>query len=140
MKIIYARSHAIGGALIRLAQWGGRWSHCGILTPYGTVINARAFHGVVEESIRDFCARYTETDVVEVQAPNDEAGLEYARKAIGCGYDYKAIGNFILGCIGQSKTRFHCVELVESCLLAAGLRRFRVPPSKLTPHQSWMVA
>lgn len=139
MQVIYARNHSPGSLLIRAAQWFSLWSHSGIVTPQKTVINARAFHGVVEEPLDEFLARYTAFQIVEVDVPFESRGIEWARSKLGCGYDYKAIANFILGAVGQGRERFHCVELVETACYAAGRERFRVWPWKVTVRQSWMV-
>ena len=35
LVVVYARSHSIGGLLIRHADRFGRWSHCGVVTTEG---------------------------------------------------------------------------------------------------------
>ena len=67
VRAIYCRSLSVGGALIRAASWWEQWSHCGLLTPDGTVINARAFHGVLRADLVD--------DLAEVQAQLGQAFL-----------------------------------------------------------------
>ena len=138
MQVIYARSHALGSVLLRAAQWFAPWSHGGVLTPDGTVINARIFKGVVEEPLEDFLARYTAWRIVDIDVPFAERGIAWARSKVGCGYDYRAIVNFVLGKVGQKKDRFQCIELLESTCSAAGRDRFRVLPWEVTVRQSWM--
>lgn len=139
MQIIYARSHTVGGWLIRAAQAFAPWSHAGIVTPDETVINARAGHGVVEEPLADFLRRYSATHRVEVACPDENEALWWARQRIGDGYDWLAVLRFIVGrTVHQDRRRWHCVELVESALIAGGRPRWRIEPARITPWQSYI--
>jgi uncharacterized protein YycO len=139
MKLIYSRSHTIGGVLIRAAQWWAPWTHCGIVTPLATVINARPLLGVVEEPLEDYTERSSEFVIVDVETPHDDMGVAFARFQVGKGYDYGAIVRFISSSFrDQDEQRFHCAELVETALFAAGRNRFRIPFYRVTPNQSYM--
>jgi hypothetical protein len=139
LRVIYVRSNSIGGWLIRLGSWWDQWSHCGIVTPENTVINARAFHGVVEEPMDEFLARYKAHAIVEIAAPEPSRGIEWARKQLGCGYDYGAILGFIFREPFDDEVRWQCVELTECALIFAGRNRFRRPSERITVAQSYMV-
>lgn len=139
LQVIYVRSLSVGGVLIRASSWWDQWSHCGLLTNEGTVINARAFHGVVEEPLDAFLNRYTAFEVVAVNAPMPEWGIEYARDQLGASYDYGSIADFVLRTELAHKSKFQCVELVESTLAVAGNHRFRRPLHRVTVAQSYMV-
>ena len=139
LTLLYARSWTVGGALIRAAQWFGRYSHVAILTVDGTVIDSTAFHGVRETFYDEWAKRYSHIKTVRVECPSPDAGITWARSRVGAGYDYRAVANFILRKLGQDKARWHCVEFVETAVAMAGRARFRGDASRITPHQSYTV-
>lgn len=139
LTLLYARSWTVGGVLIRLGQWFGHYSHVGILTPEGTVIDARAFAGVTETPYDEWARRYSHVTPVEVECPEPGQAVLRARGFVGNGYDYRAIMNFVLRKVGQDKNRWHCVELVEYALGWGGRPRFRTPVHRITPQQSYSV-
>lgn len=141
VRAIYCRSLSLGGTLIRAASWWDQWSHCGLLTGDNTVINARAFHGVVEEPLTQFARRYSWTEIVPLNLPDPVAAVRWARKHVGDGYDYGAIINMISSKFGatESPRRYQCAEFLESARLAGGCDIWRKPLSRVTPAQSYMV-
>lgn len=139
LTVLYCRSWTVFGVLIRLSQWFGRYSHVAILTPQMTVIDARAFSGVRETPYEDWAKGYSRVEKVKVACPNPDAALRFARSAVGDGYDYRGLANFVLRRLGQDADRWNCVELVEHSLFNGGRMRFRTPLSRITPHQSHMV-
>lgn len=139
LNVVYCRSHTLGGLLIRAASWWEQWSHCGIVTPKATIIEARAFKGVVESDLDEFVQRYSELEVVKVACPDPAAAIEFARMQIGSGYDYGAIAEFVLRAGLNKRKRWHCVELVETALVAGGRDRFRREPHRVSVAQSYMV-
>lgn len=140
VRVVYARSRDPGSLLVRAASWWAPWSHVGLVTPEGTVIEARALHGVVETPLADFERRVSAHRIVEVACPDPDAALEFARSQIGSGYDWGAVVAFISRRLGRgTETRWQCAELVEMALKVGGARRWRVPVDRVTPRQSWMV-
>lgn len=139
--MIYSRGRSIGSFLIRAASWFEQWSHCGIITPEGTVVEAQAFKGVVETPLREFIDRSTEYEIVTVDCPNPSEAIAWARSKIGSGYDYGAIVGFVLREPLDKPNRYHCVDLLESAIIMGGRsgdkRRFRVRTDKITPTQSF---
>lgn len=142
IRLAYVRSLTVGGLLIRAAQWWTPWCHVGVVAPDGEVINARAFRGVVGEPWPVFAARYSACELVDVPAPQPEAGIAWARALKGARYDYGALGNMVSSRLGMrpSDERFDCVEVAEAALAAAGRPRFRVVASRLTVWQSYIAA
>lgn len=141
LRAIYARGHSFTSWAIRNADTGrqARWSHCGVVTPEGTVIEARFFKGVVETPMAEFLARYSKTESVDIECPNPADGVAFARESIGRGYDYLgALGNFFRA-NWHSMSRYHCAELVESAVFWAGRMRFRDHAWYVRPNQSYMV-
>lgn len=139
LHVVYSRSRTVGGWLIRASSWWDQWSHCGLLTDDGTVIEARAFAGVVETPADEFMDRYSAHTRVRVDVPEPAAAIAWAREQIGCGYDYGAIAGFVLREPLERQRRWHCVELVETALSVAGRPRFRRPEHRITVAQSYMV-
>ena len=140
LPVVYCRSLTPGGFLIRAASWWDQWTHCGIVTPDSTVINARAFHGVVEESWGEFLGRYSKHTVIDMAIPNSRKALDWARAQLGRPYDYGAIVEFLTSKIArQAFDGYQCVELVESAAYVGGAERFRRPLHKITVAQSFMV-
>lgn len=131
INVIYGRNYSVGSVLIRAGQWFGPWSHCAVVLPgWDRVIEARAFDGVISTPLSDFLERYTAWEMVEVSVPDAEAGLEWGLTKLGAGYDYGAVARFISSSLpgaDEKPERFHCVELVETIVFKAGLKRFRVP-------------
>jgi uncharacterized protein YycO len=140
LVIVYARSHTIGGLLIRHADRFGRWSHCGVVTPESTVIEARAFHGVVETEASEFYNRYPTVEFKNVVCPDPLRGVLWTRNQVGKGYDYPALAGLALRRGSWAdEDRWHCSELVEAALVQAGKRRFLDAPAVISPNLSYMV-
>jgi uncharacterized protein YycO len=140
LQIIYSRDHSFGSVLVRASSWGGHWGHCGIVTPQGTVIEALAFGGVVETSLTAFTTRATRWERVEVECPDPDAAIRFARQQIGKPYDWGGVFGMVAREPWASRNRWFCSELVEASLAAGGRRRFRIDAHRVTPHQSYIVA
>lgn len=143
MLLVYVRGHSLESLAVRAASWFGPWSHLGIVTQQDTVIHCQVRKGVVEEPWDEFISGYSARSVRAVPCESEDDGIAWARRHIGCGYDYGAIINAISSKFGRrpSEDRYQCAEFVEYALKAAGRSRFRpdVPLSSLTVHQSYIV-
>lgn len=140
LVVAYARSHTLGGVLIRHADRFGRWSHCGVVTDPATVIEARAFKGVVETPLREFVRRYPAVEFRNIACPAPAVGLVWLRRQLGRGYDYGALlGLALRRQSWADDDRWHCSELVEAALAQAGRRRFIDSPAVISPNLSYMV-
>lgn len=137
--IAYSRGLSVGSPFIRHADRWGRWSHCGIVMPGETVIEARAFHGVVETGWDRFAERATHVERVEVPVFDLWAGLSWALQQRGKGYDYLAIMGNAVRESWQEEDRWHCAELVEAFLAKCGRQRFREATWRISPNMSWSV-
>lgn len=138
-SIVYCRGGSIGSPLIRAADRWGRWSHCGIVIPWGGVIEARAFHGVVLTPMVEVIARVSHLETVEIKVPDLAGGLAWAQAQIGKGYDYGAIFGNLLRESWQDDDRWECSELVEAFLAQCGRPRFREQAWRISPNLSWSV-
>lgn len=139
MRVIYCRSRNLGSLLIRRAIWSS-WSHEGIVTPEGTVIDARMAYGVCERPIDELLAEVSKWAYREWPVPDERAALAWARAQVGKRYDY-------LGALGMGLRRdwgdpacLLCSEVVEGALQAGGRHRWAHHVERVTPQLSWMVA
>lgn len=128
------------GAMIRNADRWGRWSHCGLFDPQSaTVIEARAFHGVVESPLLEFIARTSHYEIVVLDVPKPELCYAWARRQVGAKYDYWSVIGNLFRENWQDNGRYNCTELLEQALIAGGADRFRSKPWMLSPNLSWQV-
>lgn len=139
LTVLFSRSYRLGSPIIRLADRWGQWSHCGLLMPDDTLVEARAFHGVVRGPVDEFIDRASEWSARDIEVPDPEAAYAWAEQQIGKGYDYGAVIANLLREDGQSPERYDCAELVEAAVVAAGRERFRCALWKLSPNQIYMV-
>jgi len=138
MKAIYLRSHSLATPVIRARFWSD-WSHCGIVTPESTVVEARFFGGVVESSLNDVLARSSKYEVIDIQCPDDDKGIAWARSQVGKGYD-------LMGALGlgfnrrwEDDDKWFCSEFLEKAIVEAGRRRFRESTWRIDPQESFNV-
>lgn len=139
LTALFSRSYRLGSPIIRAADRWGQWSHCGLLLDDTTVIESRAFYGVVRGPIDDFIARASAWAVRNIEVPDPDAGRAWALRQLGKGYDYGAVLANLLREDGQDPERYDCAELLEAAVRAAGRERFRCPLWKLSPNQIFMV-
>lgn len=142
LYVVYARSHTIGGLVIRHTERWGRWSHCGVVVDDGSaVVEARAFHGVVSTPLQAFKRRYAHSRMAlkTVNCPDPLAGEAWVKAQIGKPYDYGAVFGALVRESWQDDDRWMCSELVEAALVQAGARRFVDVPSRISPNVSFMV-
>jgi uncharacterized protein YycO len=141
MRAVYVRRSNIGSVLLRFFTWSS-WSHCGVVTPEGTVIEAAAFHGVVERPASEFMADgVAQFAFKEIPVADDAAAIAWARAQIGKPYDWNGvIGLALRRDSWQDEDAWFCSELVEGACAAGGRRRFVEQVERVTPQSSWMVA
>jgi uncharacterized protein YycO len=140
LEVVYARNRSLLSVLIRNADRWGRWSHCGVLTPQGTVIEARFRQGVVETHIDDFLRRYSRVEVVRVDCLRPARAQAFAAQQLGKPYDWRALFGNLLRATWERVDAWQCTELVEAALVKAGRRRFRGNTGwRISPNQSYMV-
>lgn len=139
MRLVFSRSHSIGSLAIRGVSWGP-WSHCGAWTPEGTVLEATWPHGVQEVSLITFAKRASEWAFVDIQVPDEAAGLAWARSQMGKPYDIWGALGLGLHREWQSDDSWWCSEYVEMAVAKAGRARYRTHLQRVTPTHSWMAA
>ena len=138
LPVVFSRSRTPGAALIRLVTWSS-WSHNGVLTPEGTVIEARWPDGVVETPLDAFIARASRFELCEFDCPDPGAAVAWARSQIGKPYDTWGVIGLGIRRRWQEDDAWWCSELVEAALARGGRLRFRRDLHRVTPQHSWMV-
>ena len=140
LTLIYGRNYTPLSVVIRAAQWWAPWSHVGVLDEErAQVIEARMLHGVIVTPLPAFLARYSATERVGVECSDPSAGIAWARSRIGARYDYGAVARFVWSALGRNDVaRYHCTELAEAAVTAAGRQRHRIHPHRVTVRQSYI--
>lgn len=136
LRVIYLRAPNLATPLIRARFWS-EWSHCGIVTPDGTVIEATAWHGVREVPLRDVLARASRYEFVDIDCPYPTMGIAWARSQIGKPYDWFGALGIGFNRNWQDDDRWFCSELLEAAVLRAGRVRFREGVYRIDPQTSW---
>lgn len=141
LTAVFARNHSLGSVLIRvLGAWGGQWSHCAIVDKTtNSVIEARYPMGVVETPLVDFLIRYSKYEFVEIECPNPDKAIAFARNELGKKYDLLGLLGFIIKEPIARLQEWFCNELLEDSIIAGDRIRFRVPSRKITVEQSFRV-
>ncbi len=140
MQAVFCRRRKLGSVLLRTALWSS-WSHCGIVTPEDTVIEAAAFHGVRERPLAQFLADVSRYSVKTIALPDDARAIAFARAQIGKPYDWAGvIGLGLRRDDWQADSAWFCSELVEAAAAAGRRQRFVAQVWRVTPQHSWMVA
>ena len=142
LHIAYCRSHSVAGLLIGHRAPFSRWSHCALYADDETVIESRVRGGVVETPIGEFIRRYPhpgQRTIVSHHVNDAQAGIAWARRQLGKGYDWRAVAGLALRSAWHDADRWTCSELVEMALAHAGRPRWRDDASRITPNLSYMV-
>lgn len=134
----FSRRTNLPSFVTRFLTGGARWSHCAIVDG-GHMIEALMLKGVVSTPAGQWASKYPSYDLVQIECPNPDAALTFARDQIGKGYDY-------LGAIGvpwrapwHDPRRWYCSELLEAALSVGGRRRWRLEARGVSPMESWLV-
>lgn len=138
-RLLFMRTATIGGAAIRLVTWS-RWSHVAVVTLEDTVVEAVAFHGVREITLKEALARATDYQIVETSCPNPFAAQMWARSQIGKPYDYTGALGLGLHREWDDPSAWWCSEHATAAMVAGGEVWFKRDMRRITPEHVWMVA
>lgn len=144
IKVIFSRNtHPtdIFSYLVRLVTWSN-WSHVGVITSNGTVIESTYFQGGVHECpLADFKARSTAWEIREFEV-SSIAGIESAgRSLIGKPYNFLALFGLLFH-IGSWKGTgsYFCSELVTHMFAKGGTPLFNIEyEARVSPQLIWML-
>lgn len=139
-SVIYSRSrHPVTG-LIRFMDGVGPWGHCAGILPDGeTVIEARAFHGVVVTPLVEVIRRSTDYRIVDREVADTAAGASWAESTIGAGYDWIGALSVPWRRDWQDDACWFCSEHVEVWLQQCGITRFSPEKRGIGPNLSYYV-
>lgn len=138
LRVLFLRQRSVASVAIRAATWS-TWSHCGIVTPELTVIEAKGLHGVREVPLEEAIAGASRWQMVGVACPLPELAIAWARSQIGRPYDWTGVIGLGLHREWDDPAAWWCSELVEAALAKGGRRRFRPDMRRITPQHCWMV-
>ena len=138
MQAIYLRHLNIGSLLLRTGMWSS-WSHCGIVMPDATVIQACALDGVIRTPLATVLANASDSAMKVIDLPNDDAAYTFAIEQLGKPYDWPGAIGLALHREWEIDDAWFCSELIEAAAVAGGRRRFVNNPTRITPQLSWMV-
>ena len=137
MRLVYTRTSTLGAALIRSMPPWGPWSHCAVEVGDGWVVEALALRGgVVQTTIAELLGRSSAWQRVELDVPDSEAGIRWARDTIGAGYDWFGV----LGIPARrrrwgSARRWYCSEHCAEAIHRAGRQILTPGMHGITPTQ-----
>ena len=139
MEIAFSSSMTPSSIAVR-ADTFSKWSHCGIVTPDGTVIEA-VVPRVREVSWGKFLGDNGKVQVSALLCANDAKAIEFARAQIGKPYDIGAIAGLGIHRDWRNPNRWFCSELVTASAEFAGTYWFRGEDLwRVTPGNLWMLA
>ncbi|PJK01444.1 hypothetical protein CO615_03975 [Lysobacteraceae bacterium NML75-0749] len=137
VTLIFTRSGKIGSRLLRLIL-GSRWSHCGIVTPDGTVIEAQ-MRGVIERPLADMLAESKRHEYVNVPCPVADAVIAAARSQLGKRYDWLGLlGYGLRSSRVQDAERWFCSELVAWAFAYSGYPLMRSSAWRISPPMLYL--
>ena len=138
MIVLYAKSRTPISWAIRLNTWSP-FSHVGILSGEGTVIEAR-FPRVREVSLKQFLADNGTVQPVEYECRNDRKGIAWARTQVGHAYDWSALFGFLFHRDWAHTGEWWCSELVAAAKAKALSPWFQNEVlDRITPQACWMM-
>jgi len=135
VKILQFQGVSLISRLIRF-QTRSKYSHTALLTSDNTVIEAWHKGGVQEvASISTLHTPGTKVDVFEFTWKVDKELIEeFARKQVGCKYDFLAILRFLSRRPYTENDRWFCSELIASAAEYAGYPLIRLPSYEVSPR------
>lgn len=137
VTLIFTRSGKIGSRLLRLIL-GSRWSHCGIVTPDGTVIEAQ-MRGVIERPLAGMLAESERHEFIDVPCPNPAAVIAAARSQLGKPYDWLGLlGYGLRSSRVQAAERWFCSELVAWAFAYSGYPLMRSSAWRISPPMLYL--
>lgn len=138
LRVIYTRRSTLSSVAIRLAAWGGPWSHCGIVVGSDVVECLALRGGVVVTPLADVIRHAAACELVDIECPDPQRGIEWALSTVGLPYDWGGIAAFPFRRRDwASDGRWYCSEHVERAVIEAGRHRFRPGLPGVSPTASY---
>jgi uncharacterized protein YycO len=138
LRVIYCRRWSLDSLAIRAAAWGGPWSHCGIVVGDSVVESLALRGGVVVSPLAEVSGRSMAYEVVDIDCPDPQRGVEWALSTVGMPYDWGGVLAFPFRRRDWAADgRWYCSEHVERALIEAGRARFRDAVPGVSPSMSY---
>lgn len=134
MQVLFFRGKSLISRAIKTFTWG-EYSHVGLLTENGTLIEAWHKGGVIENPLHLVPhTPGTEIDAFHILGDFDpETLLAEMRSEVGKGYDFTGIFGFISRRRSEKPDRWFCSELIFAKLARAGCLALNAPAHKVDP-------
>lgn len=139
MQLIFSRSRTLSSLLIRFVCWS-RWSHVSVAYEGDYIIDATFRHGGVRmRTVGELLHEASAVEWVDVDVPDEAAGMRFLADQLGRGYDWTALVGFVMRADWASVQRWFCSELAAAGIQAAGRKLLREELSRVTPGLLWAV-
>ena len=139
VQVIFSKGRLVTSSLIRFLTWS-RWSHVGVITDRGTVIDAY-FPRVREVPLAEFKAPMKRLAVVEFEHDDPEELFAWLRQQVGKPYDWRALFGFLARRdTWNEPSAWFCSELVAAGFSRTGSPLFRSARlGRITPEDLWKI-
>lgn len=138
LRVIYCRRLSLDSLAIRLAAWGGPWSHCGIVVGDSVVESLARRGGVVVTTLAEVVGRSAAHEIVDIDCPDPQRGISWALSTVGAGYDWTGVvGIPFRRRQWADDGQWYCSEHVERALIESGRERFREAVPGVSPSMSY---
>ena len=130
-RVLLFSGRGVMGSLIRWQTWS-QYSHAGILTRAGTVLESWQGKGIQEVRPSD----WEGIDAYRVSGMTPEgwdAGIEWGRGKLGKKYDYWGVARFLVRSRPSKNDRWFCSEFAVEILKYGGVNILNAPPPKISP-------
>lgn len=140
VTVVFSQSLNIGSWMIRKFTQSD-WSHCGLLTEEGEVLEATADHGVVATPYEKFKEKHNLIISITIETEHAAKIYELFKSQLGKRYDYTAIFSIVIGRDWQEMDAWFCSEIVAfvfymvKFLIGEEYRKLR----RITPQQIFKV-
>lgn len=140
IKVHLCRSNNLGGYAIQAALFS-RWNHVAIEVG-GSVFDATLACGVASWAPEGFTDRYDEVETIEIELPDEAAGLAFLMAQVGKRYDWAPLIALPIRADWQDPDRWFCSELFAAFLEAGGIIVLSelLPGYRVTPRDARIVA
>lgn len=121
MRVVFCTGQDLASRLVRQVD-GGDFSHCGIVMPDDSVIEATYHHGVRRRRLDTLLADKPSHILLSLALP-DEGGAEaFVLAQVGKPYDWTGVVGIGLDRNWQDPSAWWCSELVMAAAAAGGRR------------------
>lgn len=138
MRLYFCRSSSLSSWAVRASTWS-RWSHVGIQTPEGTILEA-VFPQVREVPLATFLADNGEAQAVDFPLLDPVAAAAWGRLQAGKPYDLGALVGLLFRRNWRNPARWFCSEIAAAYAEAGGSPLIRASALfRVSPETLWIL-